>query len=139
MIALPPSDVPLQCINQAAIEFNIPAKLIISVLEIERGKVGQIVQNKNKTYDIGPMQINSSWLPTLARYGITQHDLQYNVCKNIEVGGWILSKMIANGKDLLSGIGNYHSHTASINKHYGSMVKINYARIMMAMNDGGIS
>jgi len=95
-------------------------------------KVGQVVKNKNKTYDIGPMQINSSWLPTLARYGITQHDLQYDACKNIEVGTWILSKMIANGKDLLSGIGNYHSHTANFNKHYGSMVKVNYAKILIA-------
>jgi len=110
----------------------LPAKLIISVLSVERGTVGQVVKNKNKTYDIGPMQINSSWLPTLARYGITQHDLQYDACKNIEVGTWILSKMIANGKDLLSGIGNYHSHTANFNKHYGSMVKVNYAKILIA-------
>jgi len=76
MIALPPSDVTLHCINRAAIEFNVPAKLIISVLGVERGKVGQVAQNMNKTYDIGPMQINSSWLPTLARYDISQHDLQ---------------------------------------------------------------
>ena len=80
------------------------------------------------------MQINSSWLPTLARYVITQHDLQYDACKNIEVGIWILSRMMANGKDLLSGIGDYHSHTESLNKHYSSMVKINYAKIMIATN-----
>ena len=132
MLALPPSQVSLHCINHAAIEFNVPAKLIISVLEIERGKVGQVVQNNNKTYDIGPMQINSSWLPTLARYGITQRDLQYDACKNVEVGTWILSKMIAHGKDLLTGIGDYHSHTTHLNQHYGSMVKINYAKIMIA-------
>ena len=111
----------------------MPAKLIISVLEIERGKVGQIVKNNNGTYDIGPMQINSSWLTTLKQYGISQSDIQYNACKNIQVGTWILSKMIANGKDLSKGIGNYHSHTENLNKHYTEMVKMNYTKLLIAV------
>src|SRR5436190_3515337 len=94
------SDVPLHCINEAAIEYHIPAKLIISILNIERGKVGMICKNQNGTYDIGPSQINSSWLPELAKYSIKQSDIQYDACLNIKVGAWILSKKISNRNNL---------------------------------------
>lgn len=118
-----PLQVPLHCINEAAIEYHIPAKLIISILEVERGKLGKIVKNKNGTYDIGPAQINSLWLPTLQKFGITQNDIQFNACTNVKVGAWLLSKEIANSNELLKGIGNFHSHTEKLNQEYSSNVK----------------
>jgi hypothetical protein len=136
MLPLYVSDVPLSCINAAAYEYQIPAKLIISVLNIERGKVGLISKNKNSSYDIGPMQINSLWLVDLKRYGITQHDLQYDPCINVKVGTWILSKAIANGSNLLGGIGDYHSHTPVNNSSYSQKVKINFTKIKTLLQDG---
>jgi len=136
MLPLFVSDVPLSCINSVAYEYHIPAKLIISVLNIERGKAGLISKNKNNSYDIGPMQINSLWLADLKRYGITQHDLQYDPCINVKVGTWILSKAIANGNNLLGGIGNYHSHTPINNSSYNQKVKINFTKIKMLLRDG---
>lgn len=49
--------------------------------------------NRNGTYDIGLMQINSSWLPELRKHGITQEKLLEG-CTSIYVGAWILSKSI---------------------------------------------
>ncbi len=46
------TDIPLHCIQEAAIQYNVPAKLIITVLNIERGKTGMLVKNKNNTYDM---------------------------------------------------------------------------------------
>ncbi len=129
MLHIPHTDVPLHCINEAAIEFHIPAKLILSILNIEQGKIGQTVKNKNGTYDIGPLQINSSWLPQLNRMGITQHDIQYNPCTNVRVGTWILTKEIAAQNNLLVGIGNYHSHTYQLNKNYYTQIKVNFTKI----------
>lgn len=46
--------------------------------------------NQNGTVDIGLMQINSAWLPTLAsRFGITRSDL-FKPCVNLDVGAWVL-------------------------------------------------
>ena len=57
--------VPVQCINQAAQHYHVPAALVISVLVNERGKPGFIQKNSNGSEDFGPMQINSIWLKKL--------------------------------------------------------------------------
>ncbi len=59
--ALQVHDVPIECINQAAITYHVPATLILSVLAIENGTAGLASLNKNGTIDYGPMQINSIW------------------------------------------------------------------------------
>lgn len=129
MFIIPIIDVPLRCINEAAIQYHLPSKLIISILEVERGKVGQTVKNPNGSYDIGPMQINSSWLSELKDYGITQYDIQFDACKNIKVGAWILSKKIASRDNLLVGVGDYNSHTPKFNQKYSLQVKIKFTQI----------
>jgi hypothetical protein len=135
MLPLYVSDVPLSCINTVATEYHIPAALIISVLNVERGKIGMISKNKNNSYDIGPMQINSLWLDDLKRYGISQHDLQYDPCINVRVGAWILSKAIASGSDLLTGVGDYHSHTPTNNASYNQRVRINFTKIQTLLKN----
>jgi len=134
MIFMPMLDIPLQCVNDAAIRFNIPAKLIISVLATERGKLGKVVVNRNGTYDIGPAQINSSWLPELKKYNITQADIQYNACININVGAWILSKKIAKRNSLLEGVGDYNSHTYRFNKNYAEKIRVNFTKISVLLS-----
>jgi soluble lytic murein transglycosylase-like protein len=80
------------CAQQASKRYRVPLELIESILHQESGKVGMTVPDPNGTYDIGPMQVNSCWLPTLARYGITQRMIQWDACMNIEVGTWILAR-----------------------------------------------
>lgn len=128
------SDVPLRCINEAAYEYRVPAKLIISVLNIEQGKVGLARPNKNGTYDLGPMQVNTSWWPKLYRYGITPQQVRYNACTNVKVGAWILAKAIGNSHNLFSGIGNYHSHNPAYNQHYVQQVRMNYTKLMSVLS-----
>jgi hypothetical protein len=69
------NNIPISCINRTAVEFHVPATLIVSVLSIERGANGTISRNKNGTYDMGTMQINSKWLPTLEKYGYSENDI----------------------------------------------------------------
>ena len=116
----------LHCINTVAIEYRLPAKLLVSILNTEGGKLGLIKYNKNGTYDLGPNQINTSWWPMLYRYGITQKEVLYNPCINIKVAAWILSKAITNSPNLITGIGRYHSYTDTLNHSYALQVSKNY-------------
>ena len=115
--------IPVECINQAAVTYYVPAKTIIAVLATEGGEVGMASANKNGTYDYGPMQINTIWLKRIESYGYTKAQLQYDPCVNVMVGTWILSQEIADGKDYWGGVGNYHSHTIDLNHTYQAKVK----------------
>lgn len=130
------NDVPVECINHAAIVYHVPAKVILSIIKAEGGRNGMANRNTNGTYDYGVMQINSSWLPQIKPYGFTRHDLQYNSCKNVEVGTWILSQSIASGTNLWSGVGNYHSHTPHFNQSYREKIRAYYQQISKALEDG---
>jgi hypothetical protein len=119
-------DVPIECINQAAITYHVPATLIVSVLLTENGRAGTASLNKNGTYDYGPMQINTIWLDKVRPYGFTKEDIQYNACVNVSVGTWILSQRIADSNNLSFGVGSYNSYSLPQNYKYSSKVSQNY-------------
>lgn len=123
------NDVPIDCINHAAVVYHVPATIILSVLKKENGRNGLAVKNKNGTHDYGVMQINDTWLPKISAYGYTKNDIQYNACKNVFVGTWILSQSIAEGKNIWQGIGNYHSHTHRYNELYRHDISKYYEQI----------
>jgi len=127
--------IPLHCINEAAIEYHIPAKLLIAIVQVEHGKTAQIVKNKNGSYDLGPAQINSSWLPTLKAHGITQRDVQFDPCINIKVSAWIAAKAIASENNLAAGIGNYHSHTRLYNRSYAQKIRVHLTKIQVLLDE----
>jgi hypothetical protein len=120
--ALEIQGVPIECINKAAVIYHIPAKLIVSILAVEGGRVGLASANKNGTFDYGPMQINSIWLSRIEAYGYTKQQLQYDPCANVMVGAWIISQNIADASTLWRGIGGYHSHTTPLNYYYQTKV-----------------
>lgn len=128
-------DVPIECINAAAVTYHVPAKMILSVLNTEGGKAGMAKTNRNGSVDLGPMQINSVWLPTLARYGLKQEDIQFDPCINVKVGTWILSQGIVQGKDYWKGIGNYHSHNNQFNMSYQIKVRKRYEKLSILLSD----
>lgn len=75
--------------------------------------------NKDGSYDIGLMQINSSHLDELAAFGIAEKDLAQNPCLNVQVGAWILSRNLAkyrHEKDgFWSAVGAYNAGTSKQN------------------------
>lgn len=83
-----------ECFNLASVKYQIPGKLLRAIATTETKMNPYAISiNKNHTYDIGLMQINSTWLPKLNRVGITQKDL-LEPCNNIQIGAWILSQNI---------------------------------------------
>lgn len=77
-------------------------------------------KNKNGSYDIGIMQINSIHLDELSKYGISENDL-YNPRLNIHIGAKILKDCLNKHKDnLINGITCYNGGIE--NNPYGEKV-----------------
>lgn len=126
--------VPLECINHAAEMFHVPATIIVAVMKIENGWNGAAIKNKNGTYDLGVMQVNSSWLTQLKTYGITRQSLQFDPCINVHTATWILAKGLAKGEGW-QGVGNYHSATPINNQRYRQKVKLAYKKMQQAIKE----
>jgi len=119
-----------QCIVETANRFSLPEIILKAILEVEGGKTGELRVNSNGTYDIGPMQVNSIWLPKFTNY-ITSERILYDSCANLQIGAWILRYNVnkANG-DIWQGVSSYHSSTPAHqekyrNKIYAAIQKIN--------------
>jgi hypothetical protein len=83
-----------ECVEEASRTYGINPLIVYAIIKTESGfNPYAINRNKNGTYDIGLMQINSSWLPFLSRYGYTVNHL-FDPCINAKVGTWILAKCI---------------------------------------------
>lgn len=107
--------------------------LVEAIVLVENG-CGRAIRNRDRSIDFGCMQINSSHLSELARYGIGPRELQFDNCQNIMVGTWILFRELLKSRgDLWRAIGNYNtgsynSINARINRRYQLLVwsKLNY-------------
>lgn len=114
-----------KCFNLASVKYKIPAKLLKAIAKTEtKFDPLAIHMNKNQTYDLGLMQINSSWLTKLNKVGITQTDL-LNGCKNIQVGAWILASNIKQYGFSVKAIGAYNSPTEINQEQYARKVLSN--------------
>jgi hypothetical protein len=115
--ALTPAEMRVQgCITTAASAYRLPAALLLVLLKVEGGTLGAVSGNTNDTFDIGPLQVNTIWVPQIARHWSTTPQAAYvalrdNFCANIEGGTWILRQALDEaGGDFWSGVGIYHSH-----------------------------
>lgn len=99
------------CFDEAARRYNIADELLYAIAAQESQLDPEAVgSNPDGTWDIGIMQINSWWLPTLAEYGIDERHLQ-EPCTNISVGAWILAGNIARFGYTWDAVGAYNAGT----------------------------
>lgn len=83
------------CLMLAAQTYSVPPAVMVGILQVEGGNVGQQVHNTNGSYDLGPMQINTIWIPQLAEYwgvdsGTAARWVRDDACTNMGVAAWIL-------------------------------------------------
>lgn len=106
------------CFNIASKHYQIPSKLLKAISKTETGLDPLAINvNSNKSYDMGIMQINSTWLPKLNKVGISQTDL-FDGCKNIQIGAWILAQNIKQHGFTNKAIGAYNSPTPELQSVY---------------------
>lgn len=110
------------CFDLASSRYGIHPDLLRAISKVEsNGNVKATNRNSNKSRDIGHMQINSSWLPTLKRYGITEQSL-FDPCTNTFVGAWVLAR---NFKELgynWNAIGAYNAKSPKKRKIYAKKI-----------------
>ncbi|MFX1739871.1 lytic transglycosylase domain-containing protein [Paraburkholderia sp. A1RI_3L] len=121
-VALVPVLSRADCIDDAAAYQHISAQLVRAIARQESGmRAGAINVNANGTEDIGLMQINSSWLPTLARYGIRREHL-FNACTNAYIGTWILASNIRQFGPTWKAVGAYNATSSTRQLVYANSI-----------------
>ncbi len=98
-----------ECIQSAANFYKVSDALLY-VIAMQESEMNPLALNKNPTSeDIGIMQINSRWLPTLnAKAGLTRADL-FDPCVNIHVGAWVLRGNLNRYGPTWRAVGAYHA------------------------------
>jgi hypothetical protein len=105
------------CLKAAAELHHVPAGVLVLLISVEGGRLGAVSQNANDTVDIGPMQVNDTWLSKIAEHwGASREEayraLRDSFCANVEGGAWILRQALDEARgDLWEGVALYHSHS----------------------------
>ncbi|MBR2172780.1 MULTISPECIES: lytic transglycosylase domain-containing protein [Sphingopyxis] len=116
-----------RCIRSAAHGKPWLERTLWGLRDQEGGWIGAAVVNSNGTHDLGPLQINSWWVPKIAalvRRSEThvRHWLQNDACFNAEAARWIFLSGLAVTGDYWKAIGVYHSPTAWRQARYATSV-----------------
>lgn len=99
------------CVDDAARFHHVNARLVRAIATIESGQHANVVHlNTDGSTDIGLMQINSRWLTTLSRFGVSRAALQ-DRCTNAYVGAWILSQNLRRLGLSWDAVGAYNAGT----------------------------
>lgn len=112
-----------QCFIDAGKLYNIHPNLLWAIAKVESGfNPFALNRNSNSTYDIGIMQINSSWIPVLKRYGLTDPSQLWHPCYNIHVGAWILAQCIQQYGYTWEAVGCYNASSKTKRIKYSHKV-----------------
>jgi soluble lytic murein transglycosylase-like protein len=127
----------LSCMVLVASFNALPPRVLPSIQAVEGGRIDTVHADADGSQDLGLMQINTTWLPALAR--VTRQDplavrarLLTDGCFNIAAAGAILRLYLNETHNaLLPAIGYYHSHTPALGQAYQLQV-LGAARAMFA-------
>jgi soluble lytic murein transglycosylase-like protein len=111
------------CWEDAATRYQVSSVLLYAIARTESGLNPQAIgRNSNGSRDIGLMQINSAWLPTLATHGIGERDL-FEPCTNIHVGAWILAGNVSRLGYTWEAVGAYNAANPALRRSYVEKVR----------------
>jgi soluble lytic murein transglycosylase-like protein len=124
------------CLMLASQTYSVPPAVLVGIYKAEGGKVGQQVSNTNGSYDLGPMQINTIWMPELAKKWGVKEDVakkwvRDDACTNVGVAAWILKGHLDETGNLSQAIAHYHSRTPKHGTRYKK-------RVIEILHDNGL-
>lgn len=115
------------CIRRAGAGRGWLEKTLWALREQEGGWIGAEVPNSDGSHDLGPLQVNSWWVPRLAAVtGRPPHTvrrwLTHDACFNVDAARWIFLSGLAVTRDYWKAIGVYHSPTGWRQRRYAHSV-----------------
>ena len=121
------------CIRKAAKGRIWLERTLWGLRDQEGGWIGAAVANSNGTHDLGPLQVNSWWVPKIAKLVGRPEDhvrswLQNDACFNAEAARWIFLSGLAATGDYWKAIGVYHSPTGWRQARYANSVAVHLQR-----------
>lgn len=120
----------LACWKEAAQRYGVPSELLYAIARTESNLNPQAVNRshlqRTGSYDIGLMQINSTHLRTLARYGIRESDL-YEPCINLHVGAWLLADSFSRRGVSWDAVGAYNAACSQLKGEACTQARAKYA------------
>ena len=120
------------CWREAAARYGVNADLLYAIAKTESSLNPQALnRNRDGSYDVGLMQINSRWLPTLRQYGVDEKRL-YDPCVSIQVGAWILAQNMRRLGNSWDAVGAYNSGNPALGLRYALRVYHNIAPEILA-------
>jgi hypothetical protein len=129
-VAVPPTRaLTMDCVMEAARKNNLPLAALLGILAAEGGKPGEALKNTNGTWDMGPYQVNTCHVNTLAAIGMTPETVLRDGCANAQAAAWILRREFKRTGDIWQAIGAYHSRTPHFRDAYIGRVKQHLARM----------
>lgn len=110
------------CWQQAATSYGVNPDLLYAIAKTESGLNPRAInRNKDGSYDIGLMQINSRWFPLLEKYGVGREQL-FDPCVSIQVGAWILAQNMRRLGNSWNAVGAYNSGNPVLRMKYAMRV-----------------
>lgn len=106
------------CWNEAAQKYRVNVYLLYAIAKTESNLNPRALHhNADGSDDIGLMQINSRWLPTLRKYGISAEQL-LEPCTSINVGAWILAQNMQRLGNTWNAVGAYNARSPELRLRY---------------------
>ncbi len=118
----------LACMALTAAFYHLPPRVLPSIHAVEGGGIGVTHHNTDGSDDLGVMQVNTRWIVPLAqlsRMAPTEVRVRLlgDSCFNIAAAGAIMRSYLDEARgDLMRAVGDYHSHTPSLNLEYQGQV-----------------
>jgi hypothetical protein len=119
------------CWEQAGARYGVDPHLLAAIARVESNlnpsAVNTSHERRTGSVDLGLMQINSSWLPMLARHGVTRERL-FDACTSIHVAAWILADLFARHGVTWDAVGAYNAACIRIEPSECGKRRAAYAR-----------
>lgn len=117
-----------RCIKQSSGGREWLERTLWGLRDQEGGWIGADVANSNGTHDLGPLQVNSFWVPKFATILHREANeirqwLVHNPCFNVEAARWIFISAPKGTGEYWRAIGVYHSPTPERQMRYQLSVR----------------
>lgn len=110
------------CWEEAGAAHGVNPWLLVAIARTESAlDPAALNRNRDGSYDIGLMQINSRWLPVLRRHGIGEQQL-YDPCVSVHVGAWVLAQNMRRLGNSWEAVGAYNARDPELRLRYARKV-----------------